>query len=441
MPRRHRPHRSVALGVAALLSTGLLAAPTLGASPDPTASMHPDAVSTHLLEDLGRVPDTADTRGDLLGWLDHRAVEDARPGAAHPATLADLQAGLDVDDPAAQRWLAAFMGVASGSSELMTGLLGIGADWPEVVGFDPMAIDRQLTFGAPPATGLVLTGRFAPEAIGAALGARGFVSQPADGDVVLWCGPAGCDAGLEMDLADREIADPFGGRIGRKQPLAVSSSALLSSVDLATIEGMLAATTDVVPSLADDPAWAAAAGALAGEGTTLIQATFVPSPLLLADPAAILLADPSLADLRAWVEAQRAAGFRAIPPATLLAVGDAATGTEQVVTLALTYPTLADAQVAAEVIPERLAQMPSLRVARPWSEVLGERGVTSIAGTAVETASGGGVAAVTLRAPLAGDDPDDTGRLPASSQLYRLFIEAIATRDLGFLATDLPPVD
>jgi hypothetical protein len=429
----------IAVGGAAVLA-GLLATPAFGASPDPVAAVGSDAGAVRLLEDLGRVPDTALARGDLLGWLDHRAVEDARPGAAHPSTLAELQAGLDADDPAAQRWLAAFMGVASGSSELMSGFLGTGAEWPEVVGFDPMAIDRQLSFGTPPANGLALMGRFDPDAIGAALSGRGFVAQPADGGAVLWCAPAGCDTGMEMDLAGREVADPFGGRLGRKQPLAVTASALASSADLATVEGVLAASTDAVPSLADDPAWAAAAGALAGEGTTLIQATFVPGDLLLADPAALLLTDPSLADLRAWVEAQRAAGFRAMPPAALLAVGDAATRTEQVVTLALTYPTLADAQLAADVIPERFDQLRSLRVARPWTEILEERGVTSITGAATETASGA-VATVTLRAPLAGDDPGDLGRLPASSELYRLFIQAIAARDTGFLAPDLPAVD
>jgi hypothetical protein len=441
MPRRHRPFRISAIGALALLVGGLSATPAIGASPEPSDATGSTGATAHLLVDLGHVPDSPAARGDLVSWLDHRAAETARPGAAQPATLAELQAGLDADDPGAERWLAAFMGVSSGSPELMTGLLGIGAEWPRVVGFDPMAIDRQVAYGSPPATGLVLAGDFDPAAIGAALSARGFVSEPTDGDAILWCSPDGCDAGMEMDLAGREPADPFGGRLGRRQPLAVSDSVLVSSADLATVEASLEAASGSTPSLADDPAWASAAGALAGEGATLIQATFVPGSLLLVDPAALLLDDPSLADLRAWVEAQRGAGFRAMTPAALLAIGDAATATEQVVTLALAYPTLAEAQAAAEVIPERLAQVPSLRVARPWSELLDERGVTSVEGAAIETPAGGGVATITLHAPLAGDEPDDTGRLVASSQLYRLFVQAVATRDTLFLAPDLPLVE
>lgn len=443
MRRRTTPRRAtVATTAVSVLVLGALAAgPVVGASPAPSAPAAGTVGAAHLLEDLARVPATADVTGDLVSWLDHRAVEDARPGAAHPATLAELLAGLDADDPAAERWMAAFMGAASGSSDLMSGFLGAGAEWGRAVGFDPMAIDRQLAFGTPPANGLVLAGRFAPDEIGAALGAREFTSSAADGGFTLWCGPAGCENGLQTDFKGMEAADPFGGRLGRKQPLAVSPSTLLSSADIATVDGMIAASAGDAPSLAFDPDWSAAAGALAGEGTTLIQATFVPGSLLLIDPAAILSSDPSLADLKAWVAQLRDEGFRAIPPATLLAIGDAATGTEQVVTLALTFPTLADAQTAAEVIPERLGQMRSLRVQKTWTELLADRGVTSVEGAATETPAGGGVATITLRAPLAGDEPDDTGRLVASSMLYRLFTQAVYARDTDFLAPDLPAVD
>ncbi len=425
--------RSVALALSTLC---LVASTAAGASPEPVppAAGSPGGTAG-LLADLHQVPTAA---GDgLVSWVDLRAVADARPGAAHPTAIDEVPAGLDAQDPAMGLWLAAMRGIASGSGDLLRGLLESGADWPAVMGFDPLAIDRDLAFGVPPSDGIVVAGTFDPDAIAAALGARGFTSQPAGGHT-LWCGSAGCD-GMRLDLRNREPADPFGGRLGRQQPLAVSRGDLLSSADEATVRAMLDAGSGAGPSLADDLRWSAAVGALGAEGL-LIQATFVPASQLTLDPATVLLGDPSAESLDAWLEGLRAAGFRAMPPATLLAIGDAATADEQVVTLALTYPTLEDAQAAAAVLPERLTQMSSVRTLRPWSEVLAERGVTEVTAAASATASGEGVATLTLRAPLASAEPGDPGTPTASSRLYSLFVQAVAARDLGWLAPDLPVV-
>ena len=245
---------------------------------------------TGLTTALGSVPDTLDVRQQLVSWIDYGALLGSRDGAAHPASMEALLAQLDADDPAARLWLAALNGAASGSGRLLRYLLNGGPEWPRLVGFDFTDVHSELAFGQPPGDGIVLQGEFDPARIGAALSARDFTTTDA-GPFSLWCRSDGCNKGLKLDIADRDPADPFGGELGRRQPLAVSEGTLLSSAAIETVDGMLDATRGARPSLADDPSYATVAEALAGEGT-LVQATFVPGTMLLFDPALISVRTP-----------------------------------------------------------------------------------------------------------------------------------------------------
>jgi hypothetical protein len=409
-----------------LLALALAGPPAAGA----------DAASG-LLDALSRVPDTPAVREQLVSYVDYRAVEAGRPGAARPASFAELEPLLATDDPAAGLWMAAYMGIASGSTDLVRNLFHAGGEWPELLGFDFLQVDRELAFGAPPDDGVVLLGHFDPEAIGRALSARSFSGTDV-GERTLWCGPEGCQAGMAMNLAERDPADPFGGELGRRQPLAVSASDLLSSAAIATVDAMLAAADGQARSLADDASYRAAAEAIPTEAL-LIQATLVPGDDLGADVAPMLLGD-SIEDVEATL-AEMAASFEPIPPYELLAISDGATDSEQVVTLGLVYAREADAAVAIKVIPRRLETMESLRTGQPLSALLDDRGVTSVAGEVVPAAADGAraVAAITLRAPLAGEEPDpDSGGFSPSSLLYRLFVQMLLGRDTLWLAPELP---
>ena len=97
------------------------------------------------------------------------------------------------------------------------------------------------------------------------------------------------------------------------------------------------------------------------------------------------------------------------------------------VTLALAYPTLAEAKTAADVLPRRLDTMTSLRTGQPWRELLKERGVGTIDAHVIEREDGmGALALLSFRAPVAGPEGDpDTGVLTASSMLYRMFAQMV----------------
>jgi hypothetical protein len=388
-------------------------------------------LETGLIDALARVPAAAGALDSPISYVDYLAVAEARPGALVPTSLAELLALEESGDPAAARWFAASMGIASGPGDLLTELLSEGPSWPTSVGFDFADIDRAIAFGAPPANGTVLLGDFDPSAIEAAYAARGYTTSAA-GDRSLLCSGNGCDAGLEIDLANRDTSVPFGGRLGRQEPLAISTAEILSSADMRTVEEMLAAIQGNGPSLAGSPSFVALANA-PDDDVMLIQATLLPGSLVVAvlDLAGMIGATPD--EVKAILAEFEA--LAPLPPPSAVAIVDGATPTEQVVTLALAYPDDADAAVAAEVVAERLRSVRSIVRDAPLAELLDERGVTSVqsdvrpAGPDMDAA-----AIVELRAPLAGDEPTDSGRLAPSSALYRLFVDLVFTRDLLWLA-------
>jgi hypothetical protein len=339
------------------------------------------------------------------------------------------------DDPAAQRWFAAARGIASGPSDLLTGLLSDGLAWPEVVGFDFASIHRAIAFGTPPANGTALIGSFDPAAIVTAYEGRGYTSTPV-GRRTLLCPAAGCDTGQEVDLADRDPGVPFGGRLGRKEPLAVSATELLSSADIGVIEQMLATADADAPSLADVGPLRAVASA-AADDLVLIQATLLPASLMMGAPDLAGMIGATPAEAEALLH--ELDGLAPLAPALAAAIVDGATSTDQVVTIALAYPEVNEASAAAEAIAGRLATVRSIARDVPLSDLLEERGVTSVATRVSEPGPDGWVAAVVaLRAPLADDESTDSGGLAPSSALYRLFLDLVQSRDLLWLAPAAP---
>lgn len=381
-----------------------------------------------LLEALALVPDLPQTRTSIVSYLDQEAVAAARPGAARPGSMGELQSMLDAGDPAADLWLAAFRGVSSGDPDLLR-KLGSAGSWPEMIGFDLLDVDRHLTFGQPPTDGSVLLGEWDADAVVLALGERGFTSSPV-GDRTLICGAAGCDKGLETDFENLDPGLPFGGDLGRSEPLAVSGRDILSSADIEMVEAMLAASAGETASMADDPAIRAVATA-GDPGTMLIQATVLPA---------------GLQDLAVGVDANTPAGdpdatTEAMPMADAIAFLDAATESEQVVTIALAYAEEPDAAAAAEILVQRLATGRTSFDGASLQDLLDERGVDAVTATVRPAAEGtSAVARVELRAPLAGDGVDPgTGQPTASSAVYRLFTDLLMRRDAGWLLPAAAP--
>jgi hypothetical protein len=427
------PHRSSAILAILLASLAIAGSPDAAASQESSPS---PGASTGFLEALERVPDTAAARGTTISWLDQEALIAARPGAARPASSAHLEALLSSDDPAAQLTIAAVMGASSGDTEIVLGILS-ASRWPEKLGLDFTQIGQHLTFGLPPADGSVLMGTFDPEAVAGAFVERGYTASDSHGHTLL-CGASGCENGTDVDLGSLDPDVPFGGRLGRSEPLAVSTSEILSSADLGTLTAMLEASSGQAVSLADDPAYRAVATA-ADRDATLVQATLLPGGMLGLDAMVFARFSDSPEEAGELVVALDEA-FEEMPAADAIAILDAATPTEQVVTIALAFADQDDAAVAADVLPRRLETLPALSARVPVADLLAAEGLTGITSRLVAPRDGALAAAVVeIRAPLAGPEAAEGSQRPApSSGLYRRFVGLIGRGDVLWLAPVLP---
>ena len=309
---------------------------------------------TGLTTALASVPDTLEVHQQLVSWTDYDALIGSRVGAAHPASIAALLASLDADDPAARLWMAALNGAASGWGRLQRYLFTGGAKWPQTVGFDFTDVRSELAFGAPPEDGIVLRGTFDPVRTAPrsphATSRRRTPTRSASGAVPM----AGTRA--SSWTSSRRSFRSVRGELGRRNHWR--SLRTRSSLRRPSGPWMDARRDDDAgPSLAVDGDDSALAGALAGEGT-FIQATLVPGTALLLIPPRPL----ALAPLRprSGTAGTAAAHFDAIPSAWLLGIGDAATASEQVVTLALAYSDPRGGAGSDRCAPGRLDTMTSV---------------------------------------------------------------------------------
>jgi hypothetical protein len=185
-------------------------------------------------------------------------------GAYHDAIAA---AGLDIPkdwedyqngDPA-----AVFDAIpAGGPVPLWEHLDRYGDRYHDFVGFDFFEVEYAAAFGIPPQTGIVLVGEFDTGAVIGAHTARGYTIERQDGSGTLLCPPDGCETGKVVDIAAMDPANPFGGRLGRNEPVFVADGLILNSPDFAVLEAMIAAHEGRAESLADRPEYQALAAAL-----------------------------------------------------------------------------------------------------------------------------------------------------------------------------------
>ena len=378
---------------------------------------------------LSRVPADAIHGDGLVSYVDYRAVESARPGAAQPRSTEEWMALQEAGEAPFDLWLTDFVALASGSSRLRQAFVAGGEDWPSLLGFDFFDVDRELHFGNPPDDGLVLAGAFEPDAIASAHTARGFTSADG-GNGVLLCGAGGCDEGHALNLDLREPADPFGGQLGQQQPLLVSGETLLSSASIDTVEAMGAASDSTGASLADDPAVRTTLGAIPDDAL-LRQLTLVPPQLLV--PYVGSLVDDAVTAEELLLKLERFAP-EPMPQYRLAMLADTATPDEQITYIVLAYDTEADARSAAAALPGRIEALDSIDERRPLRELFKDQGVTDIVAVVHVAPDGSGVATVLeMHAPLPSSDliQDPAAR---SSLPYRLIVGMVLSGDVLWLA-------
>ncbi|MCB9454178.1 MAG: hypothetical protein H6672_22320 [Anaerolineaceae bacterium] len=383
-----------------------------------------DEAPSPLLGMLALVPDDAATQAGSLvvSYADYRVMEAMRGITNAPVlTLSGLQteeAGL---------WLAAMNGLAGGIP--MINLPAYIREMPAQVGFAFADMDRTLIFGAPPSQGNLVGGDFDAQSIALAYTARGFTDSMM-GDVTVWCGPDGCEDGQKINIRDRNTGNPFGGDLGRNEPLAVLPGYVADSADYSVVENVVGAYQGELPSLADNPAYTALVDAAAASGQV--------AQMLVLDFNSIgVFESEFIPDLPAEFRAM-IASYGPLPPYQAFALADVWDGADQEITLLmLVYPDAAQAEVAATELAQRLETAVSLIMRIPFAEVITERGGVIGAPVVVAGESGYGVAVVPVVAAVPGNERQSgaVGYTP-SGRVFQLFAQAIYSRDIYFIASE-----
>jgi hypothetical protein len=308
-----------------------------------------------------------------------------------------------------QVWLDALATASSGPP--LQYFLAQVEEQQRLTGVSIFDVAQAATWGQRPADVTLLQGPFDADAIEAAYSVRGFTAEPL-GDFTLFCGADGCEAGTQANLGAREPGDPFGGPLGRQQPVLLvpldgERSQLLSAAPLDVVQAAAETRAGAAPSLADSPAYQAATRAVTADGV-LLQAYFVGVDTIVSFGRANTAEQAQLTPQ----------ATESLPPFDFATFAEVERDDGQAASVTLVFPTLAEAETAASLLALRLAA----ETETSFGAALQSFDITVSASAAQDADTGLGVAQLTFLAP------------PGEPSAYRLLIRGWLTAELGWLA-------
>lgn len=368
---------------------------------------------TNLIDMLGTVPDQPEIHDSMINYSDFRAMVTAREGAVTPSSILDILQGKLSDE--LNHYGTALVSML-GTPSFARSVLADGS-WENTVGFDFVTIERTIEYRTLPEPGAVAVGDFDMDAVSAAFTARDYMAEPI-GDFMLWCSANGCEIDLAGDEDKKDLSNPFGGLLGREEPVLISDKMFISSPILSQIETTYDAVTGEIPSLADNESYMTAVNALQ-PSLILIQATFVPPSLIMGETTG------DVSDL---------------PPYQLVLIADGASDREQIVSVILVYDTLEDAETAINVIPSRLDTMISSKHQLIFRDVFNDYYVELLeirTSASYDETTDLAAAIIEFHAlDAAARDPESLGGEIIARQVYRRIYRMVTQQDIGWLVTD-----
>ena len=350
----------------------------------------------------------------IVTWGDNAAALASR-GLSAAGSFAEL--------PADQ--LPAYMSAVSpGLVADLQMYLAMAGEWPVKNGFDLFEVPYQLSFGAAPYLGFALQGDFAASQVIQPLLERHAYSQAGElTDLQLLCPEAGCDTGMNLDMARRDPAFAFGGVMGRSFPVAVADGTLLYSSSDSLVRLMAEAAAGEATSLND-------LTEVRAIGSRLLESGDIVA-LQLFNPAVAATIDPQRAsDPESFTSLQETmAALPGLPPYSLLALGSTAgNGTEHALVM-LAYPDAATAELARESVDARLDALDSARSGSSYREYLA--GMGTLAAPAVWQHPDSDVSLVVLDLTAEIAEPDQQGAF--TGQLFSRLSGMVTQRDVLWL--------
>jgi|GEM_PF-2686780 len=360
-----------------------------------------------LLRVLSAAPDTTAIRNAnvIATFVDYQATLALRGIQSPP--ISDLSGEGELPTPLS-------MALAFGP-EVITRTFPYAAEMSGVLGFDFFDIGQAAEIGTAPANALILTGSFNAQAVIDAHLARGYTQEDGESGIVL-CGTGGCEGGASINLANRNGANPFGGSMGKSEPLIVNSRRILNAQFLPLLNRMSEAAQGRIPSLAD-------AKDVQAVAYILSYRTYV-SAVILVSPAAVSIVDATASSGRFSNFMGRLKKLPPLPPYSLIAISNSADAEYEYGDLLLIYPTLDSASRAYESIMSRLDVVESVTVqGRTVEQRLNEVGEFMPPQVVTDEKTNFSALQLTVRSPLSNAEPADFSRA------FRYFYQMLTERD------------
>jgi len=378
-----------------------------------------------LLRLLAAVPDTENTRewvqfGDVAAWY----------AAWNIPRVPSLQA-LDFLPPVPHAYVVLLMPKQIAPPDALGLDTLIQGDQPAFYGFDFFDTERFIAAAYPPEDVVVVEHRADAAEVGDVLVASGYEAETLAGDWTLYSILGDYETAMATD-----IEMPFVGKLGQRNRIAIQGDRMIIGRATPPVSAALDVGSGGTPSLAGNPAFAAAAQALGDPSLAdtgpLVGAIMMAGPVL-SDPVDAMLGGAATQEQRdALLEELGelyAPGSLPVYDVVVFATTHSAETKATYLTLSLAFPSGTDAQAAVDVLVERMETYVSGRTGAPMAE----RWAFDRA-AAVEV-GGLPVALVTMRV----DDPspatDDSGR-PNTAVLS--WVDVLMTLDVGFLAAGEP---
>lgn len=312
-------------------------------------------------------------------------------------------------------------------------------DEGESTGIRVETIERTVYFGLPSTDGMILQGDFDNEAIISAYTAETHELQNRDDEFILLCSVDGCDDGIWVNPANRNPANPFGGYLGRQEPIALLDELILNSPDIEIVDAML---DDDIQPLSQSEDYQALVW-VASELGLIRQVAFFSRndssfyslntlDRILPSMEQALASQSSVADLQ--VQISPLPSFPLIMIAEVVDM-DAETQTGLVL---LPYEDEETANRALDAIQANLQSedLVSLRTRQPYPMLMSERGELSFE-VIYHEPTNHYLAVVALQSSLVKMPESDQDDMPEWTGLqFRLFMEMIISADTLWLVTD-----
>lgn len=397
-----------------------------------------------MLEMMRFVPDGQIIYEALTNYINYEALQSANGLTVDPVNFAEWDA---LEDYERTLWIHRSMGWTTGPplNNIMR-----QEDAINFSGFDSFTVEQAITFGDPPANGVIYTVPLDRPVFETAMNTSNYEQTTLGlGELEAWCPTDGCDVGVNVNPAERNLGFIFDNSgLGRRPPILIDGNYVATSFPEEIATAMAESYTGDSNSLVDNDDYGALFRAMVtieGDAGTLVQMTTVPTDEYL--EIDLNDSDVSIAGIPLSAENLPTswANYGPLSAYTAFAMASYQSDDELLAAVMAVYDNEADAQVAADELAIRVRDFANeIVVGRdtPLIEALQGDAVVN-APQVIADENGRFVAVVSVSYPPPSEDEDrlsiggdDSAQIPGF--LFRRWVNSIYQRSFDVIWSIVP---